>query len=114
MHFTKYLNFVCHLSKSIIFLILYFFVTSCTTFEKADKIYINGNIYTGIESDTRYNYIAIKDDIILSLGLDTYHHLIYDSTIIIDLNNNFTLPGFIDNHTHLMWGGATLRSINLK
>ena len=114
MHFFKYLNFVCHLSKSIIALILLFFITSCTTFEKADKIYINGNIYTGIESDTRYNYIAIKDDIILSLGLDTYHHLIYDSTIIIDLNNNFTLPGFIDNHTHLMWGGATLRSINLK
>ena len=114
MHLVKYLNFVCHLSKSIISLILLFFITSCTTFEKADKIYINGNIYTGIESDTRYNYIAIKDDIILSLGLDTYHHLIYDSTIIIDLNNNFTLPGFIDNHTHLMWGGATLRSINLK
>ena len=114
MHIVKYLNSVCHLSKNIISLILLFFITSCTTFEKADKIYINGNIYTGIETDTRYNYIAIKDDIILSLGLDTYHHLIYDSTIIIDLNNNFTLPGFIDNHTHLMWGGATLRSINLK
>ena len=70
MHFFKYLNFVCLLSKSIIALILLFFITSCTTFEKADKIYINGNIYTGIESDTRYNYIAIKDDIILSLGLD--------------------------------------------
>ena len=90
MHFVKYLNFGSLLIKRIIPLVLYFFITSCTTFEKADKIYINGNIYTGIESDTRYNYIAIKDDIILSLGLDTYHHLIDDSTIIIDLNNNFT------------------------
>ena len=68
MHFVKYLNFGGLLIKKIIPLVLYFFIYSCTTFEKADKVYINGNIYSGIEGDTRYNYIAIKDDIILSLG----------------------------------------------
>ena len=79
MHFVKYLNFGSLLFKRIILLVLYFFITSCTTFEKADKIYINGNIYTGIESDTRYSYIATKDDIILSLGSDTYLSLIHIS-----------------------------------
>ena len=89
-------------------------MTNCSFIEKADKIYINGNIYTGQENDDRYNYIAIKKNIIISVGTGEYSHLVDHSTKIIDLKNNFTLPGFIDNHTHLMWGGATLRSIELK
>tara|TARA_X000000368_G_scaffold77533_1_gene57851 strand:- start:2663 stop:4273 length:1611 start_codon:yes stop_codon:yes gene_type:complete len=89
-------------------------LTNCSFIEKADKIYINGNIYTGQENDDRYNYIAIKKNIIISVGTGEYSHLVDHSTKIIDLKNNFTLPGFIDNHTHLMWGGATLRSIELK
>ena len=89
-------------------------MTNCSFIEKADKIYINGNIYTGQENDDRYNYIAIKKNIIISVGMGEYSHLVDHSTKIIDLKNNFTLPGFIDNHTHLMWGGATLRSIELK
>ena len=63
-------------------------MTNCSFIEKADKIYINGNIYTGQENDNRYNYIAIKKNIIISVGTGEYSHLVDHSTKIIDLKNN--------------------------
>ena len=32
---------------------------------------------------------------------------------MIDLNNKFVVPGFMDNHTHFMSGGSMLMSIDL-
>jgi len=34
-------------------------------------------------------------------------------TEVIDLNNKFVVPGFMDNHTHFMSGGSMLMSIDL-
>ena len=91
-----------------------FFLLKCSSVETADTIYFNGNIYTGSKEDTRKNYIATKNNLILELGIDNYNHLIGSSTKLIDLKNNFLLPGFIDNHTHFIYGGTTLNNISLQ
>ena len=91
-----------------------FFLLKCSSVETADTIYFNGNIYTGSKENTRKNYIATKNNLILELGIDNYNHLIGSSTKLIDLKNNFLLPGFIDNHTHFIYGGTTLNNISLQ
>ena len=100
--------------KILLILKFSFFLLKCTSVEIADTIYFNGNIYTGNKGDTRKNYIATKNNLILELGIDNYSHLIGNHTKLIDLKNNFLLPGFIDNHTHFIYGGTTLYNISLQ
>ena len=100
--------------KFLIILNFSFFLLKCTGVKTADTIYFNGNIYTGIKEDTRKNYIATKNNLILELGIDNYNHLIGRNTKLIDLKNNFLLPGFIDNHTHFIYGGTKLSNISLQ
>ena len=100
--------------KILLILKFSFFLLKCTSVEIADTIYFNGNIYTGNKGDTRKNYIATKNNLILELGIDNYSHLIGNHTKLIDLKNNFLLPGFIDNHTHFIYGGTTLNNISLQ
>ena len=100
--------------KFLIILNFSFFLLKCTSVKTADTIYFNGNIYTGIKEDTRKNYIATKNNLILELGIDNYNHLIGKNTKLIDLKNNFLLPGFIDNHTHFIYGGTKLSNISLQ
>ena len=85
----------------------------CSINVKADKIYINGNIYTGVFNNKRQNFIATKGELIINVGNGDYKHLVSQNTDIIDLDNNFVVPGFMDNHTHFMSGGAMLMSIDL-
>ena len=100
--------------KILIIFYFSFFLLKCSSVETADTIYFNGNIYTGSKEDTRKNYIATKNNLILELGIDNYSHLIGNHTKLIDLKNNFLLPGFIDNHTHFIYGGTTLNNISLQ
>ena len=86
---------------------------TCSIDPKADKIYINGNILSGLTNGERLEYIATKDNIILDAGIGSYEHFITSKTKVIDLNNKFVVPGFMDNHTHFMSGGSLLMSIDL-
>ena len=57
--------------------------------------------------------ISHKDNIILNAGIGNYEHFITSKTKVIELNNKFVVPGFMDNHTHFMSGGSLLMSIDL-
>ena len=69
----------------------------CSINVKADKIYINGNIYTGVFNNKRQDFIATKGELIIDVGNGDYKHLVSQNTDIIDLDNNFVVPGFMDN-----------------
>ncbi len=100
-------------SNSIILFLMSLGLFTCSVNPKADKIYINGNILSGLTNGERLEYIATKDNIILDAGIGDYEHFIKSKTKIIDLNNKFVVPGFMDNHTHFMSGGNLLMSIDL-
>ena len=97
----------------IIILLAIFYLTSCEPNQFADKIYYNGNIWTGNANRPSAEFIAIKGNKILSLGSD-YSSLQNPKTEMINLFGEFVVPGFMDNHTHFMSGGFQLTSINLR
>jgi predicted amidohydrolase YtcJ len=86
---------------------------SCRLPEKADRIYINANIWTGDTSNSHAQAIAIKNNTILFVG-NEYSAYRGDRTEITDLHGKMMVPGFIDNHTHFLAGGYELASVNLR
>ncbi len=79
----------------------------------ADKIYINGNIWTGDTKNPSAKSIAVKDNKLLYVG-DTYKSYAGPATILIDLKEKMVVPGFIDNHTHFLNGGYNLAGVQLR
>ncbi len=86
----------------------------CGTVEYADVILINGNIATLDTLTDGSTAIAIKDGRFLKIGTnEEIEALKNDKTQVIDLNGNFTMPGFIEGHGHLPYMGKMLTTINL-
>ncbi|HTS44815.1 MAG TPA: amidohydrolase [Puia sp.] len=90
-----------------------FFLFSCSQQPKADRIYINAEIWTGDSSNYRATAIALKDSLIVFVGTD-YTAWRGNNTEVIDVNGKMIVPGFIDNHTHFLGGGYQLASVNLR
>ena len=72
------------------------------TSSDADKIFVNGVIYS-INSDISvYESMAIKNGSIVALGSNEEVSNYYsDKTEIVDLKFKIVLPGFIDAHCHI-------------
>ena len=70
-------------------------VTGCDPIKKADKIFINGNIWTGVKNGSRADFIAISGESIMDVGHADYKHVQGPDTELIDLRGNFVVPGFI-------------------
>ena len=91
-------------------LVMVFFILSCSG-KKADKVYFNGNIWTGDVSNPVATVIAIKDGKIVYVGDDADA---YSASEKIDLEGKLVVPGFTDNHTHFLSAGYGLSSVKLK
>lgn len=67
----------------------------------ADIIFYNGTILTMEENQPVAQALAIKEDIILSVGSETeVMKFKGDSTKLVDLQGMTLTPGFIDSHAH--------------
>lgn len=72
-----------------------------STHEFADSVYVNGVVYTQQESAAFAQAFAVKDGKFQAVGSQNeIKSLIGDKTEIIDLNKQFVMPGFIDEHIH--------------
>ncbi len=79
---------------------------------KPDILLMNGNIWTGSPRNPYANYLACKDGRIMSVGTGPVHAS--DEIGTVDLGGYFTMPGFIDAHTHFRIGGASLNRLDLR
>lgn len=107
------MNLIKHLIFSFFFTIL---LISCKTESiKADLIITNANIWTGNSDSPKAEAMAIKEDTILAIGsaIDIQKFK-GESTEVIDVQNKFITPGFIDTHVHLLMGGNSLLSVQLR
>lgn len=50
--------------------------------------------------------IAIKDEQIVAVGNENVHSRISDKTTVIDASGKVVMPGFVDCHTHVVFGGT--------
>jgi len=51
-------------------------------------------------------FLAIKDGLILDFGTHSYQEYINQNTKVIDATDQIMIPGLIDSHTHLVFGGS--------
>lgn len=86
----------------------------------ADKIFVNiGQLFCPTDKKRalkgeemaqatilEHAFLAIKDGKILTKGQGEYHHLVSETTQIIDCEGKLVTPGLIDCHTHLVYGGS--------
>ncbi|HYL12583.1 MAG TPA: amidohydrolase, partial [Terriglobales bacterium] len=88
--------------------------------QKADLVFLHGNIYTGLNGSSsfgeskRAQAIAVRGDRILAVSDDQeIAKLKGPQTQVIDLHGHFVMPGFNDAHVHLAEAGFERLSVNL-
>jgi imidazolonepropionase len=59
-------------------------------------------------------FIAIKDGLILDVGNHDYEKYVGEKTEIYDGRQLVALPGFVDSHTHLVYGGSREHEFSKK
>ena len=100
--------------KKLILTISVFFMISCAR-NRADTVYVNGSIWTGVESASRAQAIAVKGEFLVAVGSnENVEHLKDSNTKIVDLQGRFVVPGLMDAHTHFMDGGFQLVRLNFR
>ncbi|MDA0796102.1 MAG: amidohydrolase [Proteobacteria bacterium] len=80
----------------------------------ADRVFINGAVYT-VEMDYGWaEAVAVKDGIITYVGDSKgVEQFIGDNTKVTNLKGQMLLPGFHDSHTHVLIGILTKEKCNL-
>ena len=88
---------------------------------KADVIFVHGNVYTGVPSNTpfssvsREEAIAVRGDRIQAIGKTIEIEKLKGSeTKVIDLAGHFVMPGFNDAHLHLSGAGQQKLELNME
>src|SRR5437870_119521 len=83
--------------------------------ETADRIFINGNIYTVNEKQRHAEAIAVHRDRIIFVGTNPDAEKFRgDKTHIVDLAGKTVLPGLTDSHCHIFGIGEREMTLNLE
>ena len=81
----------------------------------ADRVYLNGVIFTADARKSLASALAIRDGRILYVGSDSaLASYIGPATVKVDLHGRFLMPGLVDGHMHPREAGATLLKCNLN
>jgi predicted amidohydrolase YtcJ len=81
----------------------------------ADTIYVNGKIFTGSAAQPWAEAIATKGSNIQAVGTTAdIQKLKGEKSTVVDLGGRTVLPGFIDSHTHTLFGSMALHGVNFS
>ena len=82
---------------------------------KADLVLKNGKIWTVDKTNPQAQAVAVWQGKIVAVGSNgELAPLIGEQTKVIDLAGKLVLPGFVDNHVHVVGGGEWLIGVKLK
>ena len=79
-----------------------------------DRLYTGGVIWTGVDGAPDASVLGVRDGVIVYVGDGAKIDFTVDADAVTDLDGQFLMPGFIDNHVHLFDGGAGLASVRLR
>ncbi len=83
-----------------------------TPSQHADRIFINGQIWTEDDAQPKAQALAVSGDKILAVGSDQQiRALAAPDTAVIDLRGRLVVPGFQDSHLH--FPGRSINEIDL-
>ena len=85
---------------------------SQTSAQHADRIFVNGKVWTEEDSQSQAQALAISGDKIIAVGTNQQiKALAASDTAIIDLQGRLVVPGFQDTHLH--FPGRSVNEIDL-
>lgn len=80
---------------------------------RADVVFVNGWVYTGLEDVPREGGLAVADGVIVSTDAAEVRSLAASAGECVDLAGRLLIAGFQDAHLHPFAGGMELLSCNL-
>lgn len=81
----------------------------------ADRVFVNGAVYTADDSRSWAEAVAISDGEIVFVGTDeAAGAFIGGNTAVVDLDKKMLMPGFHDGHAHIRYGGAAMLRCSLQ
>jgi len=100
---------------NLLFLIILTLSSCGQNKSSADLIIKNATIWTGNEQQMTAESMAITGDEIIAIGAnEATQQFEGEKTEVVDLGGKLVTPGFIDSHVHLMTGGRSLLSVDLR
>ncbi|NOT59890.1 MAG: amidohydrolase, partial [Acidobacteria bacterium] len=97
-----------------LFFCLLLLVFSVNAQEKADLVFINGRVWTGLKDQPDAEALAIRGNTILRVGTTAaIKRLIGKQTEVIDLDGKLVMAGFNDSHIHFLGGTQGLSEVDL-
>jgi predicted amidohydrolase YtcJ len=99
----------------LVLLFVFGFSVTQSNPEPADRVFINGNIYTVSEKQPRAEAIAIKGDRIVFVGSNAAAKKYQGAdTRVVDLHGETVVPGMTDAHYHFLNVGQREMNLNLE
>jgi predicted amidohydrolase YtcJ len=99
---------------TLLFLALFTWACKSGPENPADKVFVNGIIYTVDEAKPKAQAVAVKDGLILAVGsTEEIQAYVSESTEVIDLQGKTMTPGLVESHAHLMGIGYNKLEIDL-
>jgi predicted amidohydrolase YtcJ len=82
--------------------------------ERADRIFVNGKVWTGNPAQPRAEAIAVRATRIIAVGSSAAVRKRAEKlTDVVDLKGRLVVPGFVDAHLHFMQGSLGLDRVDL-
>jgi predicted amidohydrolase YtcJ len=88
-------------------------LVGCNSKQQVDLIVHNAQVYTVDSAFTQVQAFAVKDGNIIALGSDSSILATYSSDSILNAQQQFVYPGFIDGHAHFLGYGQGLFQVSL-
>jgi len=82
--------------------------------DKADRVFLNGRVFTGDPARPRAEALAVRGPTILAVGTTAeIRKRAEKGTDVVDLHGGFVVPGFIDAHQHFLSGSLAMGQLDL-
>jgi predicted amidohydrolase YtcJ len=87
-------------------------ISACAQAQNAERVFVNGKIWTGDEKKPQAEALAIRGDRIVAVGTpEEVTKAVGVDAAVVDLHGRLVVPGFQDSHAH--WPGSSVNDVDL-